>query len=76
MILHATLGLCPGTPGRELLIVRPQLPYWLESVQVRGLRVGQGAVDLLFRRRAAKTTVEVQHVTGGIRVVRRNRWPI
>ena len=76
MILHAILGLCPGTSGSELLIVRPQLPHWLESVQIRGLRVGRGAVDLLFRRRAAKTTVEVQHVAGGIRVVRRNRWPI
>ena len=76
MILHAILGLCPGTSGSELLIVRPQLPHWLDSVQIRGLRVGRGAVDLLFRRRAAKTTVEVQHVAGGIRVVRRNRWPI
>ncbi len=76
MILHAILGLCPGKSGRELLLVRPQLPHWLENVQLRGLRVGRGSVDLLFRRHATKTAVEVQHVTGGIRVLRRNRWPV
>ena len=62
--------------GRELVIVRPRLPYWLQNVQVRGLRVGRGAVDLLFRRRDAETTVEVLNTTGGVKVLRRNRWPL
>jgi glycogen debranching enzyme len=75
MILQAILGLCPRTPGQELLVVRPQLPYWLESVQLRGLRVGRGAVDLQFRRRGAKTTMNVLRASGGIQVARRNRWP-
>jgi glycogen debranching enzyme len=76
MILHAILGLCPQASARQLLIIRPQLPHWLESVQVRGLRVGRGAVDLLFQRRGAQTVVDVLQATGGVRVVRRNRWPL
>ena len=76
MILQAILGLCPQAPSRELLIIRPQLPYWLESVQVRGLRVGRGTVALLFQRRGAQTVVEVLEATDGVRVVLRNRWPL
>lgn len=76
MILHAMLGLCPQAPSRELLIIRPQLPHWLESVHVQGLRVGRGSVSLLFERRGARTTVEVLEATGGIRVALRNRWPL
>jgi glycogen debranching enzyme len=76
MVLHAMLGLCPQAPNRELLIIRPQLPHWLESVHVRGLRVGRGTVSLLFERQGARTAVEVLQATGGIRVVLRNRWPL
>ena len=75
MILQAILGLCPRTPGQQLLVVRPQLPYWLESVQLRGLRVGRGTVDLQFQRRGAKTTMNVLRASGGVQVARRNRWP-
>jgi len=76
MILHAILGLRPRAPSQELLVIRPQLPHWLESVQVRALRVGRGAVDLQFRRRGAKTTVEVQRTSGGVQVLRESRWPL
>ena len=76
MVLQAILGLCPDEAGRKLLVVRPRLPYWLESVQVHGLRVGRGAVDLAFRRRDAETTMEVLNTTGGVKVLRRNRWPL
>jgi glycogen debranching enzyme len=59
MILPAILGLQPDGPGRRLRIVRPRLPYWLESVQVKGLRVGRGYADLLFERRGAATRVHI-----------------
>ena len=76
LILQAILGLCPTSPRRRAAAsCGRSLPHWLETVQVRGLRVGRGSVDLLFRRHATKTAVEVQRVTGGIRVLRRNRWP-
>lgn len=76
LLLHAILGLHASAPDNVLRIVRPRLPYWLERVQVRGLRVGQGQVDLLFRRQAGRTEVHVGHVAGGLRVELVDRWPL
>lgn len=74
MILQAMLGLRADAPNRQLRIVRPTLPYWLDHVQVRGLRVGRGYVDLRFFRRRGKTAVEVTDSAGGISVVQPGRW--
>jgi len=68
LILQAILGLVPNAPEGELLIVRPRLPYWLDSVQVRNLKVGRGSADILFSRRGARTRVEVLAVRGRLRV--------
>ena len=76
MLLQATLGLCPDAPNKELKIIRPHLPYWLESVQIKGLRVGQGHVDLLFQRRRRRTQVEVLDASGNLKVTFPNRWPL
>lgn len=74
MILQAMLGLRADAPNRQLRIVRPTLPYWLDHVQVRGLRVGPGYVDLRFFRRRGKVVVEVTDSAGGIAVVQPGRW--
>ncbi|HWQ27835.1 MAG TPA: amylo-alpha-1,6-glucosidase, partial [Dehalococcoidia bacterium] len=74
MILQAMLGLRADAPNRQLRIVRPTLPYWLDHVQVRGLRVGRGYVDLRFFRRRGKVVVEVTDSAGGISVVQPGRW--
>jgi hypothetical protein len=76
MLLQATLGLCPDAPNKELKIIRPHLPYWLESVQIKGLRVGEGHVDLLFQRRRRRTQVEVLDASGNLKVTFPNRWPL
>ena len=68
LVLQAILGLAPNAPDGELLVVRPRLPYWLDSVQVRNLRVGRGGADLLLSRRGARTRVEVLGVRGRLRV--------
>lgn len=75
-LLQAILGLCPNASADELLVVRPHLPYWLEQVQVRNLRVGRGSVDLLYEQRNRKTQVAVLSATAGLRVSVVNRWPI
>ena len=75
-LLQAILGLCPNASGDELLVVRPQLPYWLEQVQVRNLRVGRGSVDLLYEQRNRKTQVAVLNATAGLRVSVVSRWPV
>jgi glycogen debranching enzyme len=76
LLLQATLGLCADAPKNELKIVRPHLPYWLESVQLKSLRVGQSQVDLLFQRRRRRTHVEVLDVQGKLRVTFPRRWPL
>ena len=75
LILQAILGLRPNAPAGELLIVRPRLPHWLETVQVRGLRVGKGEVDLSYRRRGRRTMVDVLHARR-VKVRHVARWPL
>ena len=75
LILQAILGLRPNAPAGELLIVRPRLPHWLETVQVRGLRVGNGQVDLSYRRRGRRTMVDVLHAHR-IKVRHVGVWPL
>lgn len=66
--LQAILGLAPNAPENRLRIIRPSLPYWLEEVEVRGLRVGNSQVDLLYQRRKGHTRVSVTGNEGGVRV--------
>jgi len=75
LILQAILGLRPNAPAGELLIVRPRLPHWLETVQVRGLRVGKGEVDLGYRRRGRRTMVDVLHARR-VKVRSAGLWPL
>jgi glycogen debranching enzyme len=76
LVTQAMLGLKAETAEHRLRIVNPRLPNWLQSVHVRGLRVGQGAVTLQFRRSGRSTNVEVQKTTGGIDVIVSKRWPL
>ena len=56
-------------------IVNPRLPYWLNSVQVRNLRLGRGRITLQYRREGNATRVEIQEATNDIDVVISSRWP-
>ncbi|HTE87205.1 MAG TPA: glycogen debranching N-terminal domain-containing protein [Dehalococcoidia bacterium] len=76
LLLQAILGLRPSAAANELSVVRPQLPYWLEEVQIRNLRVGAGSVDLLYEQRNRRTQVVVLNATAGIRVTVAPRWPL
>lgn len=76
LVTQAILGLKAEAQERRLRIVNPRLPQWLNSVQVRGLRVGSGTVTLQFRRSGRSTSVEVQRTTGNVDVVVSRRWPL
>lgn len=76
LVTQALLGLKAEAPEHRLRIVNPSLPHWLNTVHVRGLRVGTGNVTLLYRRDGAKTRVEVQEATAGLDVVVSSRWPL
>ena len=74
MLLQAILGLAPNATEGELRVVRPQLPYWLEEVEVRGLRVGDGSVDLLYEMQQGQTRVSVVS-SQGLKVSIEEAWP-
>jgi glycogen debranching enzyme len=76
LITQAMLGLKPEAPEKRLRIVDPKLPYWLNSVNVRGLRVGAGEVSLNYRRDGNLTRVEIEEATGGIDVFISKHWPV
>jgi glycogen debranching enzyme len=76
MLLQAILGLRAAGYEDTLQVVQPRLPYWLSRVHVRGLRVGEGEVDLTLARNGKETDVQIGRVTGGIRVELLKRWPI
>jgi len=75
LITQAILGLCPDAPNGRLRIVRPILPDWLRQVRVRGLRVGGGAVDLFYERRAGKTSIAIDGIRGELEVDFTDEWP-
>jgi len=76
MLLQAILGLRADAANGVLQVVRPRLPYWLNTVHLRGLRVGRSQVELLFRRRGQRTHVEVLETSGDISVSLKDRWAL
>jgi len=64
LMLNSLLGIRPSAPRRELNVVNPELPEWLEQLHIRNLRVGQSRVGLDFSRRGRRTFCNVVDVEG------------
>ncbi len=68
-MLESVLGLVPEATERRLRVVRPTLPSFADRLELKGLRVAEGAVDLRFRRREeGSVEAEVTPMTGEIDV--------
>jgi glycogen debranching enzyme len=67
-LVTTALGLVPDGFARQLRIVEPRLPEFLEHLTLTGLRVADARVDLRFRRAGSVTRVEVGKVDGDLRV--------
>jgi glycogen debranching enzyme len=68
-MLRSVLGLTPDALARQLRIVHPTLPDWLDWVVIRGIQVGEGHVDLRYERSGGTTLVAVLHKEGDLQVV-------
>jgi len=70
-LMTAGLGLLPDGLDGRLRIRRPSLPRWVGDVEVRGLRVGGGRVDLHFERTAPGGPVALSdaRIEGDLEVV-------
>jgi glycogen debranching enzyme len=64
LMLNSALGIRPSAHRRELNVVNPELPDWLEYLHIRNLRVGQSRVGLDFSRRGTRTFCNVVEVEG------------
>jgi glycogen debranching enzyme len=78
-LLQAMLGLYPDAARGRLYLVRPTLPYWLNKLDLVGLPIGDGLVDLHFEsNKSGRTRVRFE-TRGEVSVeVTRNwrRWSV
>lgn len=65
-LLATNLGLEPDAFAKRLRITRPRLPAFVNRIQLLGLRVGQGCVDLEFRRTTGAAEVDILRTDGQV----------
>ena len=68
LFLVTMLGLRPDAERRELELVHPHLPDWLDKVTLSNLRVGDAALDLLFHRWRGTTSAELLRRVGDVAI--------
>jgi len=69
MLIQACLGLTlDGVRGR-ITFRRPGLPDWMESLELRGLRVGEAAADLRISRNGDDVGINVLRRDGHVEIV-------
>jgi glycogen debranching enzyme len=68
-MLKSGLGLNADALGNRLRILRPSLPRWVNRVEVKGLRIADSSVDLLFERSATgSVTLSDARIEGDVEV--------
>jgi glycogen debranching enzyme len=58
-LLQACLGMEVDAASATLILRRPRLPAFIDWLQVRGLRIGEGRLDLMFRRHDSSVAVNL-----------------
>jgi glycogen debranching enzyme len=64
LMIASVLGIRPSAPRKELNIINPVLPDWLDYLHVNNLRIGNSRVALEFSRRGNRTYCNVVNVDG------------
>ncbi|HLF77805.1 MAG TPA: amylo-alpha-1,6-glucosidase [Dehalococcoidia bacterium] len=73
-LIQAMLGIVPDAANQRLFVVRPKLPSWLHDVDLQGIAVGTGRVDLHFSQSGGCTRLTTKS-EGGVKVQLTSRWP-
>jgi glycogen debranching enzyme len=68
-LLQACLGMRVEAATGRVYFDYPLLPEFIPEVRIRGIRVGAGTVDLLFRRGGSDVAVNVLARSGDVEVV-------
>jgi glycogen debranching enzyme len=69
LMLQAMLGLSARAHENLLTINSPVLPPWLNTVELRNLRVGDSVLSLVFRREGERTSFSMVAKQGSVRVI-------
>jgi glycogen debranching enzyme len=69
LLLQAMLGLSAMAQENLLTINSPVLPPWLNTVELKNLRVGDSMLHLIFRREGETTSFSMLNKEGSVRVV-------
>ncbi|MFL6572456.1 MAG: glycogen debranching N-terminal domain-containing protein [Burkholderiales bacterium] len=67
-LIQACLGLEIDAAARTMILRRPSLPRFIEWLTVRDLHVGEGTLDLMFRRHGAAVAVNLLRRDGDAEV--------
>jgi glycogen debranching enzyme len=67
-MLSSMLGLRLDASSRTVQLDGPYLPMRLNEISIANLRIGEGAVDFVIKRRPDGLTVDVTKSSGGARV--------
>ncbi|WP_322514403.1 amylo-alpha-1,6-glucosidase [Rhodopseudomonas palustris] len=67
-LLEAALGVQFNADRREIRLVNPRLPAFLNEVVLRDLRLGDSSVDLRIRRHGEGVSMEVLRTDGRVQV--------
>ncbi len=68
-IIQSMLNISPNAQRKSLSIRTPQLPPFMNFLQISNLRVGQASVDLEFRRTNHLVTVDVRNRDGDLDIL-------
>jgi glycogen debranching enzyme len=69
LLLQAMLGISADAPANVLNVGKPQLPGWLNSVELHDLRVGRSAISIVFQRHGETTGFSLLDKDGDVRVL-------
>jgi glycogen debranching enzyme len=69
LMLQAMLGISAMAHQNLLTVNKPHLPPWLNTVELRNMRVGASRISLVFRREGEITSFSLLSREGDVRVV-------
>jgi glycogen debranching enzyme len=69
LLLQAMLGISAQAPENTLLVNKPHLPPWLNTVELHNLRVGRSTISMVFRRQGETTGFSLLEKEGNLRVL-------
>lgn len=69
LMLQAILGISARAHENLVTVNLPHLPTWLNTVEVRNLRVGGSTISMVFRREGEITSFSLLSRDGDVRVV-------